>query len=157
MAINGTCEATPTRPQNSYPISARGLEGFNTTNNLTQMEAWLNFDLYSCDVLEKAATPQGPNSKGRGYLKKWSNYDAFKIPAESPIQALMLGQNCRQGGCAKCCNISLANTSFFSRGWTSYPKERVGFWILRGHLPELRSRLFSSALSRASISWKKMW
>ena len=30
MAINGTCEATPTRPQNSYPISARGLEGFNT-------------------------------------------------------------------------------------------------------------------------------
>ena len=29
MAINGTCEATPTRPQNSYPISARGLEGFN--------------------------------------------------------------------------------------------------------------------------------
>ena len=30
MAINGTCEATPTRPQNSYPISARGLEGFNS-------------------------------------------------------------------------------------------------------------------------------
>ena len=30
MAINGTCEAIPTRPQNSYPISARGLEGFNT-------------------------------------------------------------------------------------------------------------------------------
>ena len=29
MAINGTCEAIPTRPQNSYPISARGLEGFN--------------------------------------------------------------------------------------------------------------------------------
>ena len=30
MAINGTCEATLTRPQNSYPILARGLEGFNT-------------------------------------------------------------------------------------------------------------------------------
>ena len=29
MAINGTWEATPTRPQNSYPILARGLEGFN--------------------------------------------------------------------------------------------------------------------------------
>ena len=29
MAINGTCEATPTRPQNSYPIWARGQEGFN--------------------------------------------------------------------------------------------------------------------------------
>ena len=31
MAINGTCEATLTRPQNSYPILARGLEGFNTS------------------------------------------------------------------------------------------------------------------------------
>ena len=29
MAINGTWEATPTRPQNSYPILARGQEGFN--------------------------------------------------------------------------------------------------------------------------------
>ena len=29
MAINGTCEATLTRPQNSYPLLARGLEGFN--------------------------------------------------------------------------------------------------------------------------------
>ena len=44
MAINGTCEATPTRPQNSYPISARGLEGFN------RLEPYL--ETYTPDAIE---------------------------------------------------------------------------------------------------------
>ena len=39
MAINGTCEATLTRPQNSYPILARGLEGFNSKGDASTQES----------------------------------------------------------------------------------------------------------------------
>ena len=38
MAINGTCEAIPTRPQNSYSISARGLEGFNIRRGFAELK-----------------------------------------------------------------------------------------------------------------------